>query len=110
MKDIDILIGSTITAHELSSCKKSLEIKTAAGKTFEILVDDEGSGGNDSYAWISSVSLSEVVGHEITTAHHENSNSYGVTLVLKAGDRVGMIEIEHEHNGYYGFSYEVVES
>ena len=108
MKDIDILIGSTIVSHEPVD-PQDLTINVVGGKTYVIMVDDERCGGNDSHAWIDSVSLSEVIGHEITDAYHEDKSSYGVRLVLKAGDRCGVIEIIHEHNGYYGFSYEVVE-
>lgn len=84
-------------------------IVCVSGRRFEIQLEDDGCGGNDSHAYLDGSDVGGLYGQIITEAYPEDSSSYGVRLVFKASDRRGWIQITHDHNGYYGFSYEVKE-
>lgn len=106
MKDIDIIIGSIINSYVLSDPKTC--ILTTNNGNYTILVDDDSCGGNDSYAWVDKVKIDNIIGQKIIKAYHKDRDNCGVILIIETELQEGFIEIIHEHNGYYGFSYEVV--
>lgn len=101
--DIDQLIGETILSYSDGS------ITCASGRRFEIDIEDDGCGGNDSHAYLDGSDVEGIYGKTITAAYPKDYSSYGVLLTFEAGDQRGWIQITHEHNGYYGFSYDVRE-
>ena len=105
---IDILIGQTIASFE-EVHEQSLLLTLADGKKWVVSIDDDGAGGNESHAFLNGVDLSRVVGHKITEAFERRMKQDGAELVIKAGKYEGFIRIVHESNGYYGWSYEMVE-
>ncbi len=105
--DIDILIGETIVSC-MQEYDKRLVITCASGKRYAVDVDDDGCGGNDSYACIVAVNLIGVMGQPVTTAYHQNwEGGDGCRLVVETAQTKGDILITHESNGFYGYSYEV---
>lgn len=76
---------------------------------YTLQVDDEGYGCNDSHAYISAISgLEAIIDKEIVNVE-ESSNSDEAEIKLYTADgSVCVINIIHDHNGYYGFSYELV--
>jgi hypothetical protein len=108
MEDIDIIKGETIVSFTGEGNDSFMTINCESRHHYDIYVDDEGPS-NDSHAFISEIDLKNLVGKPIVFAQHEGKNSYGVTLVMKAADgSEGHVTIDHEHNGYYGFSYSVI--
>ncbi len=103
--DIDVLIGHTLRGWTLADPKRL--ILYCDDHQWVVQVDDDGAGGNDSYASVTDVRLTDLIGETITGARHEGGGD-DVGLLLEAGDRRGSITLRHDHNGYYGWSYEVV--
>ncbi len=109
LKEITSLIGEIIESYKISDGKYSIELFTESGKTFVIELEDEG-GGCDSHASIGKVELSDVIGKTIAEAYEESKDSSQAVLIFKTrGKRIGRIELDHEHNGYYNFSYDISE-
>ncbi len=102
---IDSLIGKVITSYDFD--KDNFDGKLSNGGTFGIHLEDDSCGCNDSHAFFGEANLHNLIGQPITEAGEFDSDSYGCTLRLKSGELEGFIQIIHEHNGYYGFSYEV---
>lgn len=104
--DIDILIGKTISRFDYSPDLVSF---TCTDETrYEVQLEDDGCGGNDSHAFFAGCDLIPILGEPIVDAWHDGESSYGVSLVLKTAKTNGFFTIIHEHNGYYDFSYDVV--
>lgn len=101
--EITQLIGLTIVSYDDGT------FICAGDRRFEIDIEDDGCGGNDSHAFISGSSVGALYGHVITAARTEDDSSDGVCFVLEAGDLRGWVQITHDHNGYYGFSYDIRE-
>jgi hypothetical protein len=111
-RDIDTLVGYAIhdwwQVGDYSLCLRTTG-PSGGEAHWDIQLDDDGGGtGNASHAYFGDIRLNDLLGHTITAARHEDESSYGVLLILEAGDKRGCIPIVHDHNGYYGFSYEVV--
>lgn len=105
--DIDALVGHAIVSYTFGPDLVTFEC--AGGARFEIHLEDDGNGtGNDSHAFFSGCDITPILGHVITAARHEDGSSYGVNLLLESATASAFLAITHEHNGYYGFSYEVV--
>ena len=79
------------------------------GGIYELQIDDDGCGCNDSNAFLSGVrGLDAIAGREIV-AVDEESDSYAAEIKLRTADGSEcVINITHEQNGYYGFSYELL--
>lgn len=79
------------------------------GGNYELQIDDDDRGFNDSNAFLSGVrGLDAIVGREIV-AVDEESDSYGAEIKLRTADGSEcVINITHKQNGYYGFSYELL--
>lgn len=107
---MDILQGLTLVSVEVPDGKhpKTLKLCTSNNGVYRIDVEDEGGSGNDSNAFFRGVELEKIVGNPITRAYHKDKSRDGVMLILETKDARGSMEIVHENNGYYGFSYEVV--
>lgn len=101
------LIGKKITSiSDWTSGDDSLVITTDSG-VFNLNIDDEGGYGNDSHAYLHDISgLQYILGQEITGVE-ERSDSWGAEIRLQTDKGVCVIDIRHEHNGYYGFSYDL---
>lgn len=107
LDDIDIINGETIIAIEGNVKDKSLRLKCKSGNYYDIDVDDDGPQ-NDSDAYISEINMDKVIGRQIVDARHDGKSREGVTLKFMTKQlQLGTIEIQHDHNGYYGFSYHV---
>jgi hypothetical protein len=104
--DIDILKGCIIDHYDVE--EQSITVQTRNGGLYHIQLEDEGAGGNDSHAYFSEVDLKPVIGKRITKAWHEDESRDGVRLVLQAGVATAIVQVIHQNNGYYGFSYEVI--
>ena len=104
--DVDILKGHTIVSFEKEEYNLTLHL--VGGGQYRVELTDDGGGGNDSHAFFEKVELGPILGKELTEAFHEGKTSEGVRLVLRAGKDEGQVEVVHQHNGYYGFSYEVI--
>ena len=101
---IDELIGYTIKSYT-----KEGTIVTEEGEIFEIHLEDDGCGGNDSHAFFEKFDLDNIIGEKILEIHEEGgTNVDGAVFTLKTKMAMGIIEIVHESNGYYGWGYEVV--
>lgn len=106
--DIDVLNGETIVSIEGQVKDSFLRLHCKSGKVYDINIEDDGDGGNDSHAFISDIDMDKVIGRKIVDARHEDKDSYGVTLKFMTKEmQLGTITIQHDHNGYYGFSYHV---
>jgi hypothetical protein len=105
--DIDIINGETIIAIEGSVGDKGLRLKCKSGNSYDIDVDDDGPQ-NDSNAYISAIDMGKVMGRQIVDAQHADKDNEGVVLKFMTKRlQLGTITIQHDHNGYYGFSYSV---
>ena len=101
--DIDALVGYTISSF------KEGEILTKEGKTFYVILSDDGDGGNDSYAFFKKFDLSQIIDRKVVKAWEEsNPDEDGAFLKIETPNGTAIIEIIHESNGYYGWSYEIV--
>lgn len=106
MRDVDIVAGETIVSIDGKVKDESLRLHCHNGVYYDIDVSYD--YGNDSHAFISEISMNSIIGSKIVEAYHEDKDSYGVTLVfVDNNNRKGTITIQHDHNGYYGFSYYV---
>lgn len=87
---------------------KSWLLRTDAGD-YELRIDDDGCGCNDSNAFLSGVSnLGALLGQEIVDVSEE-ADDYAAEIKLRATNGAEcVINITHEQNGYYGYSYELV--
>ena len=73
---------------------------------YTLQIDDDSCGGlNDSWACISSITGFKNIIDKVITRVHESANSYSAEITLFAQDSICSIDIIHQHNGYYGFSY-----
>jgi hypothetical protein len=79
------------------------------GGDYRLVIEDDGCGGNDSHAYLSQVDgLPEIIGAVIDSVSEE-SDSCSAEIKLRAASGLScIIGITHDHNGYYGFSYELV--
>ena len=79
---------------------------TDAG-TWEIYLEDDGAGGNDSHAFVESVGgWEELVGKKIASVDDPDDRDCGCTVTIKSDEgQTAEITFVHEHNGYYGYSY-----
>jgi hypothetical protein len=105
----DILKGATIlSTGSWSKGDQEWLLVTSAG-TYRLFIEDNGVGGNDSHAYLDSVNgLVNIIGQPIVEVTEE-SDSYGAVVTLTAANDANCtIVIVHDHNGYYGFSYELV--
>lgn len=107
LKELSILVGQTIT-NVSNDNDYSLRISLSSGKMIDLELSDEGPQ-NDSHAWISSFDLDIIKNQEIIEAYEESKDSSHAHLILKTKDHMGSITITHEHNGYYDFSYDLIE-
>jgi len=76
---------------------------------YNLILDDDSDGGNDSWAFLQSADLISIANQEIIDIE-EVSDSYGATIKIFTKDNFGTITIVHEQNGYYGFSYDLIPS
>lgn len=74
---------------------------------YNLLIDDDNCGCNDSWAYLKSVDLLPIANQEIIKIE-ENSNSYGAEIKIFTSNNIGFLFIQHDQNGYYGFSYDLV--
>lgn len=87
---------------------KSWTLHTDAGD-YELFIDDDGCGGNDSNAFLSEVNGLDTMLNQEIVAVEENADSYGAEIKLNGANGAQcVINIIHEQNGYYGFSYELI--
>jgi hypothetical protein len=107
LEDIDIIKGEVIQSFDGAVKDDSMTIRCASGNSYEIQTwPDEYAS-----AWISEINLDKLIGKKIVEAYHDGKDCFGVTLIMKAEDgNVGHVTIEADHNGYYGFSYQVTKS
>lgn len=103
---VESLIGKTISGFSLGEQELDLFFKDDT-KAHIVLEDDGGGTGNDSHAYFERIDFAEIIGKEIIGVEEQGHTSYGVLLILKTKDGKGEIDITHEHNGYYGFNYEI---
>lgn len=106
----DELIGKKILSFEKwDNGDKSWGFKTDSGD-YSLEIDDESYGGNASNAFLESiVGLERILNktiEKVDEVSHGGRN--GETVTLKTANANCVIEIVHEHNGYYGFSYELI--
>lgn len=99
------LIGLTIKGYV--STKHGLLILLSDNREISIDLSDDSDGGNDSHAFFGEIDLADIVGETILSADEKDWDSYGGTILLKTARNTGTIEIIHDHNGYYGFSYDI---
>lgn len=76
---------------------------------YNLLIDDDNCGCNDSWAYLKSADLLQIANQEIIDIEEE-SDSYGATVKIITKDNFGTLIIVHDQNGYYGFSYDLVQS
>ncbi len=106
---IDALIGQVIK--KVTYDKNNCVLTMKDGTKYDIRLEDDGGGtGNDSYAYFSAVALTSILHRKIISAEETNDDSYGAVFVIKTKNAEGAIVITHEHNGYYGWSYELFKS
>lgn len=106
----DILKGQKIISFEpWSNGDKGWYFNTESQRYY-LEIDDDGCGCNDSNAYINYIQdLDKILNQEIIEVD-EGSDSYGANITLKTRENECFIVINHDHNGYYGFSYELFES
>lgn len=106
LRDIDQLVGKTIASYTFETYLVTLTC--ADSSRYEITLQDDGEGGNDSHASFTGCDLTPILNRPIVEAWAESPPYDGANLMLKTSESDGFIAITHESNGYYGFSYEVV--
>ena len=86
-----------------------MTIEADYGK-FELIIEDEGDGGDDSHAFLESVDgINTILNQKIISVDESYDSSYGASIDIFTHNGRATILITHEHNGYYGFSYELRE-
>jgi hypothetical protein len=104
LDDIDIIKGETIISVNPKEYSNEVYLNCASGNVYEVFAYPD----DNATAEISVVNLDKIIGKPIVFAQHSDKDSYGVTLIMKAGDgSIGEILISCDHNGYYGFEYGV---
>lgn len=106
----DELIGKKILSFEKwDKGDKSWDFKTDSGD-YDLEIYDESYECNDSHACLESiVGLEGILNQTILTVDEvSHGGRFGETITLKTAYDTCVIEIVHEHNGYYGFSYELI--
>lgn len=105
--ELSQLIGETIISYRLEN-EQVLRIACDSGRVFHITLDDDGGGtGNDSHAYFGNVLLHK--DRKITLIREESRDSYGARFAVECSYRSGVIEVVHDHNGFYGYSVDVTE-
>lgn len=113
--DMDQLVGETITSCEGKAGDEQMTFFCASGKVFTFWLEDDGGGtGNDSHAFISGISIP--IGEPITLVTERGRDSYGARFVFGVASvdeedaaESFYLDVTHEHNGYYGWGYELKE-
>lgn len=105
----DVLKGQKIVSFEKwENGDKTWDFQTNERK-YNLYIDDESCGCNDSNAYIDFIqNLDKILNQEIIEVI-EDCESYGAEITLKTRENSCVIQINHDHNGYYGFSYELLE-
>ena len=108
--DFNQLIGQKIVAFGSAPIdNKTKDYYIGTDKfDYTLLIDDDNCGCNDSWAFLQSADLLAIANQEIIDIEEE-SNSYGATIKIFTKDNFGTLIIIHEQNGYYGFSYDLVQ-
>lgn len=106
----DILKGQKIISYnKWENGDKSWDFETSERK-YNLYIDDDGCGCNDSNAYIDDIQdLDSILNQEIIEIDEE-SDPYGARIKLKTQENECLIVINHDQNGYYGFSYQLFES
>jgi hypothetical protein len=99
------LIGLTIQSVDFS--KDHLSMVLSDGRNISVDLDDDGCGGNDSHAYFGKIDIEDIIGEKILSADEHDFDSCGGTIILKTARNTATIEIIHDHNGYYGFAYDI---
>lgn len=98
------LIGLTIQSY---TSENDLYMVLSDGRKISVDLDDDGAGGNDSHAYFGKIDIDDIIGEKIISADEHNFDNCGGTIILKTTRNTGTIEIVHDHNGYYGFAYDI---
>lgn len=105
--ELSQLVGETIISYRLQN-EQLLRIACDSGRVFHIALDDDGGGtGNDSHAYFGNVVLHK--DRKITLVHEEARDSYGARFAVECSYRSGVIEVVHDHNGFYSWDIDVTE-
>lgn len=105
--ELSQLIGETIISYRIEN-EQLLRIACDSGRVFHVTLDDDGGGtGNDSHAYFGNVLLHK--DRKITLVREEARDNCGARFAIECSYRSGVIEIVHQHNGYYNFSVDVTE-
>lgn len=105
--ELSQLIGETIISYRLEN-EQLLRIACDSGRVFHVSLSDDGSGtGNDSHAYFGNVVLHK--DRKITLVREEERSSYGARFAVECSYRSGVIEVVHDHNGFYSWDMDVTE-
>lgn len=104
--ELSQLIGEIITSYRLEDTQ-CLRIVCESGRVFHMTLTDEGAGGNDSHAFFNDVCL--IKDAKITAVREEDNDRDGARFVIECKWKSGLIDVVHNSNGYYGWSYDFVE-
>ena len=109
LKDFQQIDGHVIESVEKMSEKEARIVTNL--NCYRLIVEDDGSGtGNDSYAFIAEIIYGPVVkplyGRK-KISEKQDSDCAQIDIVDAIGNQLE-ITIKHEHNGYYGFTYELL--
>lgn len=106
----DILKGQRIMSYEQWDNEAQYFNFQTENKNYCLNIEDDSYGCNDSHAYLSSINnIDNILNQEIIEVTEE-SDSYGAEITLRTRENACVIQIVHDHNGYYGFSYEVNET
>jgi len=104
--EFSILTGKTIASYTAE--KDCVDFTTIDNEVISINLSDDGDGGNDSYAYflnfegMENILHKKIVKADDTPGHDEAD----FLIELEDGSKATFSTI-HEHNGYYGYSYEI---
>lgn len=100
--------GKTIVSADAWKRKdQSWRFKTNDGD-YELYISDDGPQ-NDSFAYIESIlGLESIIGKEIIEVQEESDSEHAIITLRAKRSKDCIININHQHNGYYGFSYELI--
>lgn len=105
-QSFDILIGEKIVKYTHPDKKDSSFSFESDKYRYDLSIDDDGPQ-NDSHAYINYISNFDGILNKEIISVNEHSESYGAEIKIDTAYSTAEIDINHDHNGYYGFSYEL---
>lgn len=106
----DQLIGQKIVAFDKPPTDNQCKNYYIGTDKFDynLIIDDDHCGCNDSWAYLKFVDLLPIANQEIIKIE-ESSDANGAIIKIFTNENIASLIIQHDQNGYYGFCYDLIQ-